>query len=78
MKSSIGSFDAKTHLAEYLERVRNGEEFVITRRGTPVAELRPLGRPEELADLLDECREFRGRSAGGLDIVALIREDRSR
>lgn len=38
----IGAFDAKTHLSELLEKVRQGEVYVITRRGKPVAELRPV------------------------------------
>lgn len=39
---SIGAFDAKTHLSELLAKVSRGQAFVITRRGKPVAELRPL------------------------------------
>ena len=35
----IGAFEAKTHLAELLDRVERGEELVITRRGRPVARL---------------------------------------
>jgi prevent-host-death family protein len=43
MKSSeIGAFEAKTRLSELLEEVRRGRTFVITRRGRPVAELRPV------------------------------------
>jgi prevent-host-death family protein len=43
MKSSeIGAFEAKTRLSELLEKVRQGRTFVITRRGQPVAELRPV------------------------------------
>ena len=37
----IGAFEAKTRLSELLERVWQGQTFVITRRGVPVAELRP-------------------------------------
>ena len=40
----IGAFEAKTKLSELLEKVRKGQVFVITRRGQPVAELRPVGR----------------------------------
>jgi prevent-host-death family protein len=39
----VGAFEAKTHLSELLAAVENGESFTITRRGKPVAELRPLG-----------------------------------
>lgn len=38
---TIGSFDAKTHLSKLLERVAQGESFLITRRGVPVARLLP-------------------------------------
>ena len=38
----IGSFEAKTHLSELLQKVERGESFVITRRGKPVAELGPV------------------------------------
>jgi prevent-host-death family protein len=39
----IGAFEAKTRLSELLEQVSRGRTFVITRRGKPVAELRPAG-----------------------------------
>ncbi len=38
----IGAFEAKTHLSALLEKVRNGKSFFITKRGQPVAELRPI------------------------------------
>ena len=38
----IGAFEAKTRLSELLERVSRGQVYRITRRGTPVAELRPI------------------------------------
>jgi prevent-host-death family protein len=41
----IGAFDAKTRLSELLARVARGEVFRITRRGKPVAELRPVSPP---------------------------------
>ena len=33
----VGSFEAKTHLSELLRRVEQGESFVITKHGNPVA-----------------------------------------
>ena len=36
--TTIGAFEAKTHLAELLVRVEHGEEILITRRGRPVAD----------------------------------------
>jgi prevent-host-death family protein len=38
----IGAFEAKTRLSELLERVARGQSFRITKRGKPVAELRPI------------------------------------
>jgi len=44
MTKSVGVHEAKTHLSRLLVDVANGEEVVITRRGTEVARLVP-GRP---------------------------------
>ena len=50
----IGAFEAKTHLSELLAAVEAGEAFTITRRGKPVAELRPVaGAGEELDVMAD-------------------------
>ena len=37
----IGAFEAKNRLGALLDRVEQGEEIVITRRGKPVAKLVP-------------------------------------
>jgi len=60
--NAIGAFDAKTHLAELLDRVEAGEEIVITRRGKPVARLAPLATaaqhaPQELVARFRAGRE---------------------
>ena len=39
----IGSYETKTHLADVLRRVREGQGFTITQRGEPVADLLPAG-----------------------------------
>jgi prevent-host-death family protein len=38
----IGAFEAKTRLSELLDRVARGHVYRITKRGKPVAELRPV------------------------------------
>lgn len=38
----IGAFEAKTRLSELLEKVTRGHVYRITRRGKPIAELRPV------------------------------------
>jgi prevent-host-death family protein len=40
--STVGSRELKTRLGTYLERVRRGETILVTDRGEPVAELRPV------------------------------------
>lgn len=41
MSATVGVHAAKTHLSDLLRRVEAGETVTITRRGEPVAELRP-------------------------------------
>jgi prevent-host-death family protein len=43
---NIGAFEAKTHLSELLEQVRKGQVYRISKRGRPVAELRPISQPQ--------------------------------
>jgi prevent-host-death family protein len=77
--SSVGSFQAKTHLAELLDRVAKGETIEITRRGVPVAKLVPAraADPDSLKRIAREIRELRkGNRLGGLRIRDLIDEGR--
>jgi prevent-host-death family protein len=37
--TTVGTFQAKTHLSDLLDRVEKGEEVVITRHGAPLARL---------------------------------------
>lgn len=68
----IGAFEAKTRLSELLERVSRGQTYRITRRGKPIAELRPIeapvGRPRFGAD--------RGRVVIGKNFDAPLEEMR--
>lgn len=52
----VGTRELKTRLGGYLRRVRAGHRLVITDRGEPVAELRPLDRVANEADALDRLR----------------------
>jgi prevent-host-death family protein len=38
---TIGAFEAKTHFSELLAQAQQGQAFVITKNGKPVADLRP-------------------------------------
>jgi prevent-host-death family protein len=39
---TVGSFEARTHLATLLDRVAKGETITITRHGVPAAVLMPV------------------------------------
>jgi len=49
--TTVGSFEAKTKLAELLDKVEAGETVTITRRGKPVAKLVPA-----VADEMERAR----------------------
>lgn len=78
--STVGTFEAKTHLSELLDRVANGDEITITRNGKPIARLVPVepttaSDRRELARRIDKAR--RGVTLGpGLSIRKLIDEGR--
>lgn len=42
-KAEVGARELKTRLGTYLRRVRQGNTLVVTDRGEPIAELRPIG-----------------------------------
>ena len=42
MATTVGSRELKNRLGSYLRQVRRGATIVVTDRGTPVAELRPV------------------------------------
>jgi prevent-host-death family protein len=74
--STVGSFEAKTHLPQLLERVSRGERILITKHGRPVAMLVPP--PAEKADVeetVQKLLEFgKGRSLDGVSIREMAEE----
>ena len=48
----VGARELKTRLGTYLRRVREGRTLVVTDRGEPVAELRPLQADASLPAVL--------------------------
>jgi len=84
MGITVGAFEAKTKLAELLDKVEAGEKVTITRRGKAVAELvRPSLSADEQAErqaLIDEIlRTRKGKDRGakpGSTIRDLIRAGR--
>lgn len=53
MTVTVGAFEAKTKLSELLDRVENGEDVLITRRGKLVARLTlpEVGTREDAIDI---------------------------
>ena len=51
-QTSAGVREVKNHLSAYLDRVRHGEEIVITDRGRPVARLTSLDPDTDRLQLL--------------------------
>jgi len=43
----VGSRELKTRLGAYLEQVKHGATIIVTDRGEPVAELRPIASSED-------------------------------
>ena len=77
--STVGAFEAKTHLSALLDRVEAGEEVTITRHGRPVARLTPAtdARKAEIQAALDGLAEVRSRcTLDGLDWRELRDEGR--
>jgi len=77
--TTVGAFDAKTHLNALLKRVSKGEVIRITLRGVPIAKLVPAGPgerddPREVARAIREVRN--GATLGKISIKELINEGR--
>ena len=73
----VSTYEAKTLLPKLLERVEQGERFVITRHGRPVAELVPVSRrdSEKICKAIADLRAFRKtHSLSGLSSHELIDE----
>ncbi|HEV8095635.1 MAG TPA: type II toxin-antitoxin system prevent-host-death family antitoxin [Burkholderiales bacterium] len=79
----VGAFEAKTKLAELLDKVEAGDIVTITRRGKPIARLMPMevgDREARLQEVIDEIiRTRKGKDRGakpGVTIPELIKAGR--
>lgn len=54
--STVGAYEAKTHLLQLLERVAKGEKITITKHGIPVATLQPArgGKVTPVRHIIDQ------------------------
>jgi prevent-host-death family protein len=80
--TTVGTFEAKTHLTQLLGRVVKGEKILITKRGRPVAMLVPP-EPESRGDVgllvreMLKVRDDRGPTLGkNLTVRRMIEEGR--
>jgi prevent-host-death family protein len=78
--TTIGAFEAKTHLSALLDRVEKGERITITKHGVPVARLVPAGRAQsqDRHTIVQALKEFgSGRKLPrGTTVRKLIEEGR--
>lgn len=75
----IGVYEAKTHLAQLMDRVSKGERITITKHGVPVAILQPTdsSKKEPVREVIEQLKQFRsGRRLEGLSIRDMIEEGR--
>ncbi|MGH7030019.1 MAG: type II toxin-antitoxin system Phd/YefM family antitoxin [Stellaceae bacterium] len=63
--------DAKSRLPSLVDKVLAGEEVIITRRGTPVVELRPASRQAAPASGTHEWLRARTRERPGVGLTSV-------
>jgi len=77
---SIGAFEAKTHLAELLDRVARGERITITRYGIPAVVLVPVGETAAKLsheEIVERMRALRKRvKRGKMRVSDMVKEGR--
>jgi prevent-host-death family protein len=79
--TSIGFYEARTHLSQLLDQVARGKKILITRRGKPAAVLGPppAEATTDVREVIEEFKAFsksRGRSLGKQTIREMIEEGR--
>lgn len=77
--STVGAYEAKTHLPQLLNRVSKGERIVITKHGIPVAILQPTESVKKILPkkAIANLRKFReNHSLKGLSLKQMIEEGR--
>jgi len=78
--TEVGAYEAKTHLADFLRKVKGGATYRITQRGEPVADLVPVATQAKrsAAQAALRMRAFMQElpPLSGVDTRALIAEGR--
>jgi len=76
--SYIGAYEAKTHFADLLRRVRRGERIYITHHGVPVAMMVPVepAPAQPVPEVIAAIKAFRRGRSLGFPLKDLIDEGR--
>ncbi len=75
--TTVGAYEAKTHLPALLAKVERGETVTITRHGRPVAKLVPVDVVRPVFEVFVEMDALRqGVTTGGQSIREMIEDGR--
>ena len=77
--TTVGAYEAKTHLPKLLNKVAKGEKIIITKHGIPVAVLQQPELTKKILpqDVIANLRKFRkNHSLNGLSLKEMIEEGR--
>jgi prevent-host-death family protein len=77
-RTVVGARELKTRLGTYLQRVREGRTLLVTDRGEPVAELRPLQGDTSLPAILTKLSSQRAITLPHRKVMAAFRPIQSR
>jgi prevent-host-death family protein len=77
----IGAFEAKTRFSWIIGEVENGADYVITKRGKPVAKIVPIQKEPEMTfkeavEQLKEMRKLYRGKPGSFNIREAIEDGR--
>jgi len=79
LSQQIGAFEAKTHFSQVLEQVERGDNFIVTKRGKPVAKIMPVEQEKKMTyrEAIEALREMRKlyRGKPGEDNIKDLIED---
>ena len=80
-QQQIGAFEAKTHFSRIIEEVEHGADYVITKRGKPVAKIIPFEQEramtfQEAVEQLKELRKLYRGEPGSFNIREAIEDGR--
>jgi prevent-host-death family protein len=66
LSQQIGAFEAKTHFSQIINEVERGADYVVTRRGKPVAKIIPFEQKQEMTwkEALEKFAELRKNFRG--------------